>query len=174
MKLDRLETHDRFVHFTGQSFDIAQCCQHLIDQKPFGDHPFYIFAHPRTDDNGIDKRLVWQPRLSKPYAQTNSMLFKAYPNSDVLKVIWILPTREMWEQYSHTKLCENKVIAESIYDFLINREKLEAPEEDDPSSQRIQELLFEYQPQLFKRETLPNELKSIWDVKMAQRIKNDK
>ena len=66
MKLNRLETHDRYQHLTKQSFDIAECCQDLINQRPFGDHPFYIFAHPRTEEDGVTKRLIWQPRLTKP------------------------------------------------------------------------------------------------------------
>lgn len=103
MKLNRLETHDRFEHFTRQSFDIAQTCQDIIDKRPFGDYSFYIFAHKRVigederiamynedlrmsllDPNYIrmfqrledvpTARLIWQPRLTKPKAQSNSML----------------------------------------------------------------------------------------------------
>ena len=98
MKIDRLETHDRFTYFTKQGLDISACCQNLIDQRPYGDHPFYIFAHARSlgMDEKIklymtgnyktlgevpDKTIIWQPRLTKPEAQTNSMLFKAYPGS---------------------------------------------------------------------------------------------
>lgn len=137
MKLNRLETHDRYEHFTKQSFDIAACCQDLINQRPFGSNPFYIFAHARTDDDGVTKRLIWQPRLTKPKAQTNSMLFKAYPGSDIIKVIWMIPTRELWEQYQKGKLTENKTISESIHDFQHNRKKLEQPEEDDLPDEKI-------------------------------------
>ena len=137
MKLDRLETHDRYKHFTKQNFDISECCQNLIDQRPFGEHPFYIFAHARTDDDGVTKRLIWQPRLTKPKAQTNSMLFKAYPGSDNIKVIWMIPSRELWGQYKVGLLCDNQLVANSINDFLTKREELEAKEEDDLSDEDI-------------------------------------
>ncbi len=131
MKVDRLETHDRYQQFTKQEFSIGECCQDLIDKQPFGPHPFYIFAHARTDDDGVTKRLIWQPRLTKPKAQTNSMLFKGYPGSDKIKVIWIIPAREMWEQYESGKVTASDTIKNSIHDFIHSREELERKEEDD-------------------------------------------
>lgn len=133
MKLNRLETHDRFVHFTKQQFDIGECCQEVIKNRPseFGDRPFYIFAHPRTDDDGVTQRLIWQPRLTRPKAQTNSMLFKAYPPTDNIKIIWIIPKRELWSNYAKGMICENKTISDSIQDFKNNRNKLEQPDEED-------------------------------------------
>jgi hypothetical protein len=154
MKLNLLETHDRYEHFTKQSTDIGSCCQNLIDKRPFGEHSFYIFAHSRT--LGMDekfklfmsgryksmeevpeKTLIWQPRLTKPKAQTNSMLFKAYPGSDVVKVLWLLPPREMWSNYAEGNIAENKTVSESIYNFENNREKMEAKEDDDLSDDAI-------------------------------------
>ncbi len=137
MKLNRLETHDRMQHFTKQSFDIADCCQDLINQRPFGNHSFYIFAHTRTDDDGVTKRLIWQPRLTKPKAQTNSMLFKAYPGTDNVKVIWILPAIELWSQYTEGKVTENKKVLESIDKFNNHRIQLESKEEDDLDDKSI-------------------------------------
>jgi len=137
MKLNLLDAHSRYESFTKQDFSISDCCQDLIDKRPFGNNPFYIFAHARTDDDGVTKRLIWQPRLTKPKAQTNSMLFKAYPGSDIVKVIWMIPSRELWEQYAKDKLTENKSISESIHDFQFNREKLEAKEDDDLSDEMI-------------------------------------
>jgi len=131
MKIDRLETHDRMQEFMKNDFDIAACCQDMIDKRPFGRHPFYIFAHARTDDDGARKRLIWQPRLTKPKAQTNSMLFKAYPGTDLLKVIWIIPAREMWAQYQKDKVTASKIVFDSILLFQNNRGLLEAREEDD-------------------------------------------
>ena len=131
MKLDILETHDRLEHFKRQDFSIGECCQHLIDQRPFGDHEFYIFAHPRTDDDGVTKRMIWQPRLTKPKAQTNSMLFKGKPGTDVIKVIWMIPARELWQNFEYGKMTENDIIAQSIYNFLHNRVMLEAKEDGD-------------------------------------------
>jgi hypothetical protein len=137
MKLNRLETHDRYEHFTKQSFDIGECCQDLINQRPFGDHPFYIFAHTRTDEDGVTKRLIWQPRLTKPKAQSNSMLFKAYPGTDLIKVLWMIPDRALWNQYGKGLITENKTVSESIRDFQFNRNKLEEKEEDDMSEEQI-------------------------------------
>lgn len=143
MKIDRLDAHDRYEHFTKQSFDIGECCQDLINKRPYGQHPFYIFAHARTEEDGITKRLIWQPRLTKPKAQTNSMLFKAYPGSDVIKVIWMIPAREMWTQYEKGKLTENKTVCDSIYDFQFNRKKLEEKEDDDLSDEKVNQIYKE-------------------------------
>lgn len=160
MKLNRLETHDRLEYFTKQSFDISECCQDMINKRPFGEHPFYIFAHART--LGMDekfkmmlsgnykdfaeipeKTLIWQPRLTKPEAQENSMLFKAYPGSDVIRVIWMIPAREMWDQYTKGKMTENKTVSEGIYDFQFNKEKLEQREDDDLSDEAINKIYQE-------------------------------
>jgi hypothetical protein len=137
MKLNRLETHDRYEHFTKQNFSIGECCQDLINQRPFGDHPFYIFAHSRTDDDGVTKRLIWQPRLTKPRAQTNSMLFKGYPGSDNVKIIWIIPACELWAQFQKGKITESSVVYQSMHDYTYNRAKLEEKEDDDLSDEQI-------------------------------------
>jgi hypothetical protein len=160
LKIDRLETHDRLQHFTKQSFDIGECCQDLINKRPFGDHPFYIFAHSRTI--GMDekfklflsgqyktmeevpeKTIIWQPRLTKPRAQENSMLFKAYPGTDVIKVIWMLPALELWDQYTKGKMMENKTVSESIEMFKTNKEKLEEKEPDDLDDVQIDKIYRE-------------------------------
>lgn len=139
MKLDRLETHDRFVHFTKQDFDIGACCQEVINNRPseFGNRPFYIFAHTRTDDDGLTQRLIWQPRLTRPKAQTNSMLFKAYPPGDTIKIIWLIPKRELWSNYVKGMICENITISDSIRDFQNNRKKLEQPDPEDLDDQTV-------------------------------------
>lgn len=156
MKIDRLETHDRYAHFTKSEFDIGKTCQDMIDGRPFGEYPFYIFAHKR--EIGLDERisifntdriantlnpmyksmeqvpsarLIWQPRLTKPKAQENSMLFKAHPGKDTVKVIWMIPSRDLWDQYTKGKMLENQTVCESIHDFVNNKEKLEAKESDD-------------------------------------------
>ncbi len=137
MKIDILDAHDRLQHFTKQNFSISECCQNLIDQRPFGDHPFYIFAHARTDDDGVTKRLIWQPRLTRPKSQTNSMLFKAYPGSDNIKIIWMIPDRHIWKQYQYGFMTENKTITESIHLFQNDRNKLDQPDPDDLSDVQI-------------------------------------
>lgn len=155
MKINRLDAHDRYKHLTNQSFDIGECCQDLIDQKPFGDHPFYIFAHTRTEEDGSTKRLIWQPRLTKPRAQTNSMLFKAYPGSDVLKVIWMIPARELWGQYDKHLLTANKTVSESIYDFQFHRNKLEEREDDDMTDEQIDQVYKEVSANAKRSKDMP-------------------
>lgn len=150
MKINRLDAHDRYQHFTKQSFDIGKCCQDLIDQRPFEDHPFYIFAHARTDEDGTTKRLIWQPRLLKPKAQTNSMLFKGYPGTDHVKVIWMIPPREMWPQFRKGNLTESSIVGESIYDFEHARSKLEGPEEDDLSEEQVRAIYAEIAKNVLK------------------------
>jgi hypothetical protein len=143
MKLNRLETHDRLQHFTKQSFDIGECCQNLINQRPFGNHPFYIFAHSRTHEDGVTKRLIWQPRLTRPKAQSNSMLFKTYPGTDLIKVIWMIPAVELWEQYEKGKLTENKTVYDSIQAYKLNRNILDKPEDDDLSDEQIDQIYID-------------------------------
>ncbi len=138
MKINRLDAHDRYQHFTKQSFDIGACCQDLINQRPFGNRSFYIFAHARTEDDqpGV-KRLIWQPRLSKPKAQTNSMLFKVYPGLDTVEVVWMIPAKELWAQYKKGNVTENKTVSESIFKFQHKREELEAPAPNDLTDEQI-------------------------------------
>lgn len=140
MKINLLDAHDRLDHFQKQGLDISECCQDLINKRPFGDVPFYIFAHARTAEDGISKIIIWQPRLTKPASQTNSMLFKAYPPSDKIKVIWMIPAREMWDQFKKGNLTESKIVSESIHDFQHNRAKLDAPESDDFSEESIDKI----------------------------------
>ncbi len=143
IKINPLDAHDRLHHFTKQEFSISECCQDLINQRPFGNYPFYIWAHARTDENIHIKRLIWQPRLTRPKPQTNSMLFKAYPGKDTIKIIWIIPSRELWTQYEKGKLTENQLVYNSIQDFLYHREMLEEKESDDFSDERINEIYKE-------------------------------
>lgn len=152
--IKRTDAHDRLIELQKQADHISQGCQDCIKNRPeeFGNHPFYIFAHKREigqderfslflEYGSFDKvpthRLIWQPRLTKPKMEENSMLFKYYPKNDVIKVIWMLPARELWDQYSKGKLSENKVVSESIYDFKNNKVKMEEKEEDDLSDKMI-------------------------------------
>ncbi len=156
IKINPLDAHDRLLHFTKQNFSIEECCQNLIDQRPFGNVPFYIFAHARTDEDGVTKRLIWDPRLTKPYAQTNSMLFKAYPGTDIIKIIWMIPARELWGQYRKGLITENKTITQSIHDFQHNRKKLEAPEDDDLDDETINQIYFGISQEAKRKKMMKN------------------
>lgn len=169
MKITRSDAHDRFKHFKNQHFNIAECCQDLIDQRPFGDYPFYIFAHARTLgldekiklyssgkyitlDEIPEKTIIWQPRLTKPKCESNSMLFKAYPGSDNIRVIWILPPKEYWDQFKKGNMVENETISISIYDYEHNKDRLEAKEEDDLSDETIDRIYHEISRSIKKDE----------------------
>lgn len=165
--IDKLDAHDRLLELHKEADYISQGCQDCINNRPqeFGNHPFYIFAHKRelsfderhslwiqdleqafknmnerrwTNFEEVPStRLIWSPRLTKPSTQTNSMLFKAYPPGDTIKIIWMIPDPSLWDQYTQGKLAENKVVSESIYDFKNNKRKLEAKEDDDLSDFEI-------------------------------------
>lgn len=167
MKVNILDAHDRYQYFVKQGFDIDTFIQQMMDSRPFGDHPFYIYGHGRTI--GLDEktdlylqdyhesltnptyrrkyqilsdvpetRLIWQPRLTKPPSSANSQLFKVYPGTDIVKTIWIIPKRELWNQYRPGNVTEaNPIIHESINAYRNHREKLEAPEDDDLSDEAI-------------------------------------
>lgn len=139
MKINRLETHDRLLHFKKQSDYISKGCEDCIKNRPeeFGSHPFYIYAHARTDDDGVSKRLLWTPRLTKPKAETNSMLFKYYPKTDTIKIIWIIPAKELWKQYKKGNVTESNIVQESIVNFLNDKSMLEAKEDDDLSDDQV-------------------------------------
>ena len=159
MKIDRLETHDRLLQFKGQSEEISKGCQECIDSRPqeFGTIPFYIFAHKR--ELGLDERfallvesgsrdfsnlpthrMIWMPRLKKPLAQTNSMLFRYFPSTDTIEVMWILPEPETWDQFTKGKMIENNVVCESIHKFKTDKLKLEADEPDDLSDEKAKQI----------------------------------
>ena len=140
VRINILDAHDRLNYFTNQSFSIAECCDDLIKKRPFGNHAFYIFAHTRTDDDGVTKRLIWQPRLTKPQAQTNSMLFKVYPGTDIIKIIWMIPAQELWGQYQKGLMTESQIVTESIYNFQNHRNKLECKEPDDLEDFQIDDI----------------------------------
>ena len=65
------------------------------------------------------------------------MLFKAYPGTDNIKIIWIIPQRELWAQFEKGKMTENEVVWNSIQDFLHRRPRLEEKESDDYSDEAI-------------------------------------
>jgi hypothetical protein len=88
-----------------------------------------------------DTKILWQTRLTKPLAQENSMLYKVNPKTpDQVKVVWILPEREKFHLYDHGKFFEDQVTAESIYDFINNREKIERPDPEDLDDDTIRKI----------------------------------
>jgi hypothetical protein len=150
MKLNRLETHDRLEHFKKDQgvniFKGAEDClkrnKDAISMQEYFPY-IYIFAHPRTADDGVTKRMLWQPRLSKPKAQDNSYLFRSISGTDIVEVIWMIPPREMWPQYEKGKMFESEDVMVSIKNFVNNKEDLEKPHDEDWSEEKINKKLHE-------------------------------
>jgi len=148
MKLNRLETHDRLQHFVkDQSQNIFLGAEQCLKDNPLSlaiqeKSPYvYLFAHPRTADDGVTKIMYWDPRLSLPEAQTNSYLFRAISKTDTIEVIWLIPPREMWPQYDMGKVTESNEVAWSINQFKHNRKELEKPHPDDLPEERARLIL---------------------------------
>lgn len=147
MKLNRLETHDRLEHLLeDQSDNVFKGAETCLKSNPLSlaiqeKCPYvYIFAHTRTTDDGLKKRLLWQPRISKPKAQTNSYLFRAQSKTDLIEVIWILPERHLWPQYEAGKVTENDLVCYSVDLFENNRNELEKPHPEDISEQKAKNI----------------------------------
>lgn len=147
MKIERLETHDRLKHFKeDQSLNVFQGAEDCLKKNRLSlglqqYSPYvYIFAHPRTADDGVTKRMLWQPRLTKPKAQTNSYLFRAISNTDQLEVCWLLPPREMWKQYEENMVTEHELVLWSINQFTTYRNILEQPNPEDLSDERCKHI----------------------------------
>lgn len=148
MKIQRLETHDRLEHLQkDQSHVIAQGCEDCLKKNWLSlaiqerCHYVYIFAHPRTAEDGVNKRLLWQPRLCKPKAQTNSYLFRAQSNTDLIELCWFIPPREVWGQFKKGNVTESAEVIWSIDQFQNNRQKLEEPFPDDISEERFKQIM---------------------------------
>jgi len=144
MKVNRLETHDRLEHFKkDQAHNLFQgvddCVKRNKDCLSMQEHfPYvYIFAHPRTADDGVTKRMIYQPRLTKPQAQTNSYLFRLLSNTDIVEIIWLLPPRELWAQFERGKVTESDDVATSIWNYVNKREELEKPHNEDWTEDKV-------------------------------------
>ena len=151
MKLNRLEAHDRLQHFVNDQWKtIAQGAEDCLFKNPDSlalqeKCPYiYIFAHPRTHEDGVTKRMLWQPRVTRPKAQTNSYLFRASSKSDVLIVCWLIPPKEMWSQYKMGNVCESSIVLWSINQFQYNREELEKPDAQDLPDERARQIWLDF------------------------------
>ena len=148
MKVNILEAHDRLKHLIkDQSSNIYQGADDCLKRNPLSlaiqeKSPYiYIFAHPRTDDDGVNKRLLWQPRLSIPEAQSNSYLFRALSHTDMIEVCWILPPKELWGQYDAGKVTENNWASWSINEYKTNKKSLEKPHPDDMAEDKSRQIM---------------------------------
>lgn len=147
MKINREETHDRYQYLMqDQALSLSQGAEECLKQNPLSlglqqYSPYiYMFAHPRTCEDGITKKMIWQPRLSRPKPQTNSYLFRAKSHSDIIEICWMIPPREMWPQYDKGKITESDIVLWSIDQFTNHRDRLSQKEEDDLSDEIIKNI----------------------------------
>lgn len=147
MKLNRLETHDRLIQLhKEQALNVSQGAQDCLKKNPLSIalqtySPYiYIYAHPRTAEDGFTKRMIWQPRLSKPCANTNSYLFRAISNTDQMEICWLLPPEDTWLQYKKGNVTEHELVNWSIDQYIRNRKELEKPFADDLSDEQCKNI----------------------------------
>lgn len=193
MKVDRLETHDRLLHVQKQADYVSKGCQDCIKFRPkeYENHPFYIFAHKR--EIALDEkmtllnedikqsmnplyarryqtladipshRMIWCPRLTKPTPQPNSMCFMAFPPSDNIRTIWILPDEHLWPEYEKGKMMQSKEIVESILNYKQNRKMLEAPEPEELPNGKIRQIMRQIGINFKKRQDSEAEAQKLID-----------
>lgn len=144
MKLNILEAHDRQKHLMkDQAINISKGVEDCLKKNPLSlslqeYSPYvYIFAHPRTLEDGATKVMYYQPRLTKPEAQTNSYLFRAVSGTDIVEVCWLLPAKELWGQHKKGNVTESEIVEWSIAQFKTNKKALEAPDHEDLSDDRV-------------------------------------
>lgn len=167
MKVNTLETHDRLLHLIKtQAEVVSQGAEDCLKRNPLSlafqeRSPYvYIFGHARTV--GLDekmkffnsgkyltfadipeKKILWSPRLTKPLAQTNSFLFRAQSNTDIMEICWILPAEELWDQYEKGNVTEHETVRWSIHQFKTNRHQMEASFAEDLGSKEIKKIYHE-------------------------------
>lgn len=178
MKLNRLETHDRYQHLMkDQSANVFKGAEDCLKKNELSlaiqeKSPYlYIFGHARTADNGVDKTLFWQPRLSIPSADDNSYLFRALSNSDNIEVVWIIPPKETWNQYKKGNVTESDVCVWSINMYKNKRSELEKVHTDDMPEEQARRIMKQIVDE--KREDLRiknTKAKIITDLEAYSRI----
>lgn len=150
MKLNRLEAHDRYEYLIkDQSVTVQQGADDCLKKNSFSlayqeRSPYvYVYGHGRTTDDGLNKRLIWEPRLSKPIPTQNSYLFRAKSKTDLLEICWILPPIEFWGEYRKGNIIDSSIIGWSISQLLHNSKQLGAPMPDDLPEEVAKKILME-------------------------------
>lgn len=150
MKVNVLDAHDRLLFLREKESNIlAQGCEDCLKKNELSlalqerSSYIYLFAHPRTMENGNGKVMYWQPRLLKPSAQTNSYLFRALSHQDTIEICWMIPDRNTWGQNKRKMVAENDTVEWSIKQYLENRKELEANHRDDMSEDRAKSIYQE-------------------------------
>jgi len=83
--------------------------------------PLYLFiAHPRTADDGVTKKMFWQPRLTKPEPKQIRIALELFPDRYHSGMLVITP-RELWSKYRRSNVTEDSTVLWSINEFLYNK-----------------------------------------------------
>ena len=137
---DRIENTISLVNNKIET-DYLDMIKKMIEEKPFGKHPFYIFTFPkRTDDLIGVKTIYHQPRLTKPDPMPGTTLIKVNPNrEDEIRIIWILPGKESFNMYKKGKRFSDPIVYDSIQAYLKNPDLLTKPEPDDLTEDEIKD-----------------------------------
>lgn len=118
----------------------------IVESKPFGDHKFYDFIFPkRADENSFVQILFHQPRLTKPNPLPGTTLLRLNPKEpDQIGIIWILPHKEAFNNYSEGKIYSDPIVYQSIQNYLHHREYLMRREPDEPSEEECRNIYKQY------------------------------
>lgn len=143
MKLNVLDSHDRLLEIRKtESRKISEGAEECMKSKlslvlqeysPY----IYLYAHARTTDDGSKKRIIWQPRLTRPYPEPNSFLFRGISKSDIVEKCWIIPSQDTWGQNKKGNITEDTFVQWSIDQFKNNREEMSKPDPRDLSDDQI-------------------------------------
>jgi hypothetical protein len=175
MKLNRSETHDRLLQYQKQQQSIGDAVFECIRNVPEGiKSPFYVYGHSRSvsydekvsillDGYGEapDARLIWTPRISKPKASPNTYLFLCNKNTDVIQIIWMIPKREIWNEYKPGQMTHNENVWVSIQNFIHFRDEMNAPDKEGPKESDMIEWRKVYGEEAHKRINLKKSKKNV-------------
>jgi len=174
MKINRLETHDRLQHFINdQTNNIQKGIDDCLKKNPlsldYQEHSPYVYIYGHSKTLGLDeklkyladgwnpkdipeKKMFFQPVITKPKPTPNTFLCRALSKTDILEICWILPPKEFWEQYKKGNVIENSdIIAWSIHQYLHNFEELSKPDKDDLSDERCKMILLKIAQEMENR-----------------------
>ena len=85
-------------------------------------------------------RMLWQPRLTKPEAQENSYLFRTLRDSTDVEVYWIIPPKELWNEYKKGDMIQDDIIGNSIYKIRNHPEEMCVAHKDDLSDEKVRDI----------------------------------
>lgn len=120
----------------------SEMVQKIIDEKPFGNHKFYIFQFvKRVDDISGIKVMHHQPRLTKPEPLPGTTLLRCDPNDPGhTTILWTLPNQENFGLYKYGKMFSNEFVYDCVKKYKENPEELMKPEPGDLSDEQIRNI----------------------------------